>query len=280
MVGNSRRSLARDPWFGTAGLLALALLALAVLGPALTPHDPHDISFAPLSPPSAEHWLGTNDGGMDLASELVHGLRHTAWFGLLGGSTALVLGVGIGLAAAWFGGAVDAFCMRLADVLLAIPTVMLLILAAVLVRPTPTLLAVLLACLIWPTTAKGIRAQALVLRNRLHVRAAQQMGASGRYVIVRHLVPELFPLYLVSFVGKTRLAVTMEATLAFLGLFDPGHLSLGLMIRTGSQFYYLAGWWHWLLPPVACLTLLLLALTCLAVSLEQAFDPRLVGGWR
>jgi len=116
-----RRELARDPWFVTGMGLALLLGLLVLLGPMLAPHDPHDMSFRPLSPPSAVHWLGVNDGGMDIFSELLYGIRNTVGFGLLTGIVALFFGVAVGLAAAWFGGLLDQIMMRLADILLAIP---------------------------------------------------------------------------------------------------------------------------------------------------------------
>jgi peptide/nickel transport system permease protein len=129
--------------------------------------------------------------------------------------------------------------------------------------------------LAWPTTAKAVRAQALVLKNSLHIKAARRMGGSGFYIVLRHLMPELFPLYLISFAAKTRMAIFMEASLAFLGLFDPGRKSLGIMISYSLKYYYLDIWWNWLLPPILCLTLLIMTATFLSISLERVFDPRL-----
>ena len=255
--------------------LTLVIAAAVAFGPPLAFHDPHDMSFQPLSPPSLEHWLGVNDGGMDILSELLYGLRNTVGFGLLTGMLALVLGVGLGLSAAWFGGLVDHVTMRIADILLAIPAVMILILMAAFFRLSPVSLALLLAFLYWPTTAKSIRAQALVVKSRLHIQAAGQMGGSGAYIIGRHLLPELFPLYLIGFAAKARMAMFMEASLSFLGLFDPSRKSLGMMISYAFKYYYLDVWWNWLLPPILCLTLLIMAVTFLAVSLEKVFDPRL-----
>ena len=272
---NFRHELGRDPWFVIGMGLASVLLLLVLLGPVFTPHDPHDMSFRPLSPPSAAHWLGVNDGGMDIFSELLYGMRNTVGFGLLTGSVSLLLGVAIGLAAAWFGGVLDQVTMRLADILLAIPAVMVLIMTAALFRPSPVTLALILSIMLWPTIAKAIRSQALVVKNRLHIHAARQMGASGAYVIVRHLLPELFPLYLIGFATKARMAMFMEASLAFLGLFDPSRKSLGIMISYALKYYYLDIWWNWLLPPVFLLTLLIMTVTFLAVSLEKVFDPRL-----
>jgi len=261
-----------------AGTILAIMLGTAVLvGPYLTPCDPNDISFQPLTPPSAAHWLGVNDGGMDILSELLYGLRNTVGFGLLTGIVALGLGVAAGLAAAWFGGPADHITMRFADILLAVPAVMVLILMAAFFRLSPVALALLLSFLYWPTTAKGIRAQALVVKTRLHIHAARQMGASGAYIIYRHLLPELFPLYLIGFAAKARMAMFMEASLSFLGLFDPSRKSLGMMISFALKYYYLDVWWNWLLPPTLCLTLLIMAVTFLAVSMEKVFDPRLKG---
>ncbi|MDD2390498.1 MAG: ABC transporter permease [Desulfobacterales bacterium] len=255
--------------------LGLFLLFLILLGPLLVPHAPYDTSFQPFSPPSAEHWLGVNDGGMDIFSELLYGLRNTADFGFLTGFVSLVLGVAFGLAAAWFGGLTDQIIMRVADILLAIPAVMILIMTAALFRPSPMTLALILSIMLWPTTARGIRSQALVVKNRLYVHAVRQMGASGGYVVLKHLLPELFPLYIIGFAAKTRMAMFMEASLSFLGLFDPSRKSLGNMISYALKYYYLDIWWNWLLPPIFLLTLLILAVTFLAVSLEKVFDPRL-----
>jgi len=268
-------ALGGDPWFVTGAGLGVFLLLLVLLGPCLASHKPYDMSFIPLSPPSTGHWLGVNDGGMDIFSELLYGMRNTVEFGLAAGLVSLVLGVVIGLAAAWFGGVLDHVTMRLADILLAIPAVMILILIAALFRPSPLALALTLSIMLWPTTAKGIRAQALVVKNRLHIHAAGQMGASGAYIIVRHLLPELFPLYLIGFATKARMAMFMEASLAFLGLFDPSRKSLGIMISYALKYYYLDIWWNWLLPPVFLLSLLIMTVTFLAISLEKVFDPRL-----
>ena len=275
MPRDVKQRLLGDSWFLVGGALLVLLTATAVLGPVLAPYDPHDISFMPLSPPSGEHWLGINDGGMDILSELLFGLRNTVVFGLFAGITGLLLGVAVGLAAAWFGGLVDQALMRTADIVLAIPAVMVLILLAAFLRPSPLVLALTLAAMSWPTTAKGVRAQALVLKNSLHIKAARRMGGSSFYIIVRHLTPELFPLYLISLAAKTRMAMFMEASLAFLGLFDPSRKSLGIMISYALKYYYLDIWTNWLLPPILGLTLLIMSFTFLAVSLERVFDPRL-----
>ena len=275
MHSNNRLLLKRDPWFVTGLTMLILLAAAALIGPFLVPYDPHDISFIPLDPPSAGHPLGINDGGMDIMSELIYSLRNTLLFGIFAGSTALAIGIVTGLVAALTGGWADELIMRLADVILAIPAVMILILIAAFFRPSSLILALALALLAWPTTAKGVRVQALTLINSLHIHTARRMGASKTYIIFRHLMPELFPLYLISFAAKTRMAVFMEASLAFLGLFDPSRKSLGIMISYSLKYYYLDIWFNWLLPPILCLSFLIMTATFLAVSMEKIFDPRL-----
>jgi peptide/nickel transport system permease protein len=275
MHHNPQKELAADPWFVAGAVLAVVMVFLIAAGPWISLHDPHDMGFQPISPPSSEHWLGVNDGGMDIFSELLLGIRNTVAFGIVTGITALVIGVTIGLASAWFGGMIDNVLMRFSDLLLAIPSIMILILTAAFFRPAPFTLALLLAVMAWPTTAKAIRAQALVIRQSLHIQAARQMGASGPYIIGRHMMPELFPLYLIGFAAKARMAMFMEASLSFLGLFDPSRKSLGMMINYALKYYYLDIWWNWIIPPILCLTLLIMTVTFLAVSLEKVFDPRL-----
>ncbi|MBW1780375.1 MAG: ABC transporter permease [Deltaproteobacteria bacterium] len=272
---NLTRDLRRDPWFLIGVGLVTLFACVALFGPSLAPYDPSDISFTPMSLPSADHLLGTNDGGQDIFSELLYAVRNTVAFGLLSGLTALVLGVLIGAISGWFGGFVDAILMRIADILLAIPAVMILILTAALFYPPPYILALILASLMWPTIGKAIRAQTLSLRQSLHVKAASQMGGGSWHIIRRHLLPEMFPLYLIGFAAKARMAVFMEAALAFLGLFDPSRKSLGMMIAYALKYYYMDIWWHWLMPPILCLSLIIMAVTFLAISLEQVVDPRL-----
>ncbi|MGM0383410.1 MAG: ABC transporter permease [Thermodesulfobacteriota bacterium] len=264
-----------DPWFVTGFFLAVLFTATTILGPPLAPFDPWDMSFVPISPPSTKHILGINDGGQDILSELFYAIRNTVTFGLACGIISLFIGSIVGLIAGWIGGIVDMILMRVADILLAIPAIMILILVASLFRPSSWILALILAGMMWPTISKAIRAQTLSLKESLHIKAAEQIGGSHWYIIRRHLMPEMFPLYLIGLAAKSRMAMFMEASLAFLGLFDPSRKSLGMMIAYAVEYYYMDIWWNWLLPPIVCLSLLIMAVTFLAISLEKVLDPRL-----
>ncbi|MCI5162833.1 MAG: ABC transporter permease [Candidatus Electrothrix sp. AX5] len=272
---NAKKKMLRDPWLLTGGILFFFFATASIFGSAICPHDPSAMEFTPLSSPCAVHPLGVNDCGQDIFAGLICAVRNTVLFGLTCAAVSLCIGVLIGLTAGWFGGIIDMLLMRLADVLLAVPAIMVLILISALFQPPPLTLAVILALLIWPTISKAIRAQTLIVRESPHVRAAVQMGASNSYIIFRHLLPELFPLYLIGFSGKCRMAMFMEASLAFMGLIDPGRKSLGMMIHYALKYYYLDVWWNWLLPPVLCLSLLIMTVTFIVISLEKMLDPRL-----
>ncbi|CCK82059.1 MULTISPECIES: ABC transporter permease [Desulfobacula] len=275
MHKNGLKETIRDPLFITGFfLLGFVVVTLAV-GRCLTPFSPDDISFTPLSPPSWEHLLGINDGGQDIFSELVFAVGNSLGFGLLCGGTTLFIAIFAGLFAAWYQGIVDQVIMRVCDILLSIPSIMILIFIAALFRPPPFVLALVLSFMSWPTLARSFRAQGLTLRKSLHVQAASQMGAGAFYIIKNHLVPELFPLYLIGFAGKMRMAMFMEATLAFLGLFDPSRKSLGMMISYALKYYYMDIWWNWFAPPVAFLSIMIMSVTFMAISMEKAFDPRI-----
>ena len=271
----SFNATARDPLFRTGLLLCCFVLFSAIIGRCFVPHDPGDISFTPFSPPTFEHLLGVNDGGQDIFSELVFAVGNSLVFSLTCAGATLFMGIVAGLVSAWYGGIIDKVIMRVSDILLSIPFSMILIFVAALFRPSAIELALILSLMAWPTLAKTYRAQALSLKNRLHVKAAFQMGGGAFYIIGRHLVPELFPLYLVGFAAKMRMAVFMEATLAFLGLFDPARKSLGMMISYALKYYYMDIWWNWFAPPVAFLSIMIMSVTFLSVSMEKTFDPRI-----
>jgi len=273
----NRTEFNRSPLLLVGFFLGSFLLLTAVFGPLFSPFDPMDHSFVPMSKPSIHHSLGINDGGQDILSELLLAVQNSVSFAALTGLISLLFGVGIGILSAWYERWLGNILMRIADVLLAIPSVMILILVSSLFRPDPLILSLLLSGLAWPTIARGVRAQTLSVKNRLHILAVRQMGAGPWYVIWRHLVPELFPLYLLGFTAKTRMAILMEASLAYLGLFEPGRKSLGAMISPALKYYYLDVWWYWLMPPVLFLAMLFGSVTFISIAIEGWSDPRLRG---
>ena len=261
---------------GVAGLvLILLLITTAILAPVIAPHDPWDYSAPAFQPPSWEHPLGTNDIGYDIYSELLWSLRTSILFGIAVATIACMIGLVLGVSAALIGGMYDMTVMRVADALLAIPTIMILIIIAAYFKPSTTVLIIALSLVLWQTTARGVRAQTLSLKSKLYVKAAKNAGAPTGYIMYRHVMPELFPLYAMGFVTKARIAVFMEAGLSFLGIFDPTTKSLGIMMSYAMRYLYLDVWFNWLLPPVLALSLLIISLGFISYAIEEIFDPRL-----
>ena len=261
---------------GVSGLvLILFLFTTAILAPVIAPHDPWDYSASAFQPPSREHLLGTNDIGYDIFSELLWALRTSILFGIAVATITCTIGIVLGVSAALIGGMYDMIVMRLADALLAIPTIMVLILIAAYFKPSTTVLIIALSLVLWQTIARGMRAQTLSLKTKLYVKAAKNTGAPTSYIMYKHIMPELFPLYAMGFVTKARIAVFMEAGLSFLGIFDPTTKSLGIMMSYAMRYLYLDVWWNWLLPPVIALSLLIVSLGLIAYAIEEIFDPRL-----
>ena len=268
-------SLRKDPWFIFAVAVGGSLLLAALIGPFLAPYDPYDISFTVLEAPTAQHWLGVNDGGMDIFSELLTALRNTIVFGLIAGLAGTIIAVLAGIFSALNRGFAGQMILRLADMLLAIPSIMPLVLLAALFQPPPYLMALTLALFLWSGPSRLINAQTRLLITAPHILAARQMGGSRWYLLRRHLLPEIYPLALIILASRLRAAMFMEASLAFLGLMDPSRKSLGSMIGYGLKYYFMDIWSNWLIPPIVCLSLLIMSATLLAMRMEKHMDPRL-----
>ncbi|WP_031515688.1 ABC transporter permease [Desulfofalx alkaliphila] len=252
-------------------LLGTVLLA-ALLGPHLVPHDPWQYSGHVLQAPCERHWLGTNDVGQDIFSQLVYGARTSmaVAFGvaLLSTLTALVLGS----ATAMVGGRCDTVFMRITDAMLSIPPVLIIILAAAYLRPGIPSLILLLVAVGWPAGARIVRAQVLTLKERTHVYAAYTFGSGPLAVFIKHLLPDLGPVAAAGFIQGARRAVLTEAGLSFLGITSPGLISWGSIIYQAVNFSYLGVWKWWLLPACAALSVTVLAITYLAYGMEAVLD--------
>ncbi len=255
-------------------LLGIVVLA-AILGPWLAPYPPGEHSKAVLQPPSGQHWLGTNDVGQDIFSRLVVGARTSLAVATGAALLTSLISVLVGSFAALAGGRADAVVTRITDALLAIPPVLVIILAAAYLRPGIPLLILVLALTGWPVGARVIRAQVLSLKQRTHVQAARTFGAGKLQVLCKHILPDLAPVIMVGLIQGARRAVVTEAGLAFLGIAAPGTVSWGLMIRHAMEFCYLDVWKWWLLPAGAALSLTVLAFTYIGFAVEEVADPRL-----
>ncbi|MDA3810303.1 MAG: ABC transporter permease subunit, partial [Spirochaetaceae bacterium] len=150
-----------------------------------------------------------------------------------------------------------------------------LILISATVKPGALTLAIILGFLSWPPIARGIRAQCLSIQQKPYIKSVQHLGGGFFYILKKHIIPEIFPLFIIGFSSKMRVAVIMEATLAFLGLVDPSRKSLGHIINYSMKYYYLDVWTNWIIPPLVLLSLIILSVTFIAIGMETVFSPEL-----
>ncbi len=265
---------------GVAGAILLALLlAAAAAAPLLARHSEQGASGQPFEPPSREHWLGTNDIGEDLFAQLVFGARVSLTIALLVALVGVSVGMTVALVAGYRRGRVEAVLMRIVDLALAFPfLVLVIVLAAFFGRGLFTTVAVL-AAVVWARPARVLRSQVVKAREYQHVTAAQAMGASGLRVVTRHLLPRVAPLAAAQFVRVANIAVMLEASLSFLGLGDPTRVSWGSTLHFASTANAILtnAWPWWILPPGLALTVAIVALAFIGYAVEEWADPRLAG---
>jgi peptide/nickel transport system permease protein len=244
MVGagqGSQRSLA---WVG--GVMILLLVCVALAAPWLAPFDPLKAvadSFGDPFPPQARFLLGTDELGRDVASRLLYGARISLVVAVVATSLTLIAGVTIGVCAGHFGGWVDTVLMRLTDMVLAFPALLLAIALAALFRPGLTTIFVVIAVVSWTGVARTVRGEVLSLRERDFVAAARALGATPGRLILRHMLPNVLPTILVMGALSTSNTVLLDAGLSYLGLGVPVPTpSWGRMISDSQTYYRLAPW--------------------------------------
>lgn len=232
-------------------VLIVAMLALAAFGPLLAPYDPTAWVAAPFQPPSRAHWLGTDDMGQDLWSAWLYGAAHSVGIALLAAIGATALGSLIGAGAGYLRGRWDFVAMRVVDFHLTLPTLPLVLVVAFYAgASTPLLIAVLIFSS-WARCARELRPQAAALRNADFVVAERAMGATETSILVRHVIPVLWPMILAQFARLTHHAVLLESTLGFLGLGDSQWVSWGgtLYYANARAAFLGDAWLWWVLPP-------------------------------
>lgn len=277
--GIAWRQIRRDPGALIAMSVIVLLVLVAIFAPQLSPWDParpdRAVSFR-ATPPSAEHWLGTDRAGRDVLSRLIYGARVSLAVGFGSQLLSLFFGVLFGLVAGYFGGIVDTLVSRLIEVLQAFPSLLLLIVLSVTIGPGLVTAYVALGIVGWSGVARLVRGEALKLRNSEYVEGARALGARNARVLVRHVFPSVLPSLIVIYSIGVGGAIIGEATLSFLGLgVQPPTPSWGQMIADG-QSYLTTAWWISVFPGLA-IAIVVLAFNFLGDTLRDALDPRMRG---
>ena len=273
-----RRGRSPGRRLGAAGALLLGVVgAAAVLAPVLARHPPTVASGRPFESPSRAHPLGTNDIGEDLFAQLLYGARISLTIAVLSALLAVTVGLLVALVAGYRRGRVEAVLMRIVDLTLSFPfLVLVIVLAAFFGRGLITTVAVIGAVL-WARPARVLRSQVLKARELQHVTAALAMGATGFWVITRHLLPRVAPLAAAQFVRAANISVMLEASLSFLGLGDPTRVSWGTILHFANARNAILtdAWPWWILPPGLGLAAAVVGFAFLGYAVEEWSDPRL-----
>jgi peptide/nickel transport system permease protein len=288
-------SFKRSPLVIAAAVLTVACILAAVFAPWVAPHNPFDLRTLNLldafTPPAwseggnPSYPLGTDDQGRDVLSTIIFGSRMSLVIGLLATLLAMVIGISLGLISGYVGGKIDAFIMRVADVQLSFPAILIALLIdgvfrAALPKESHDQLAVYVLVLAiaasgWVSYARTVRGSTLVERNKEYVQAARVIGRHPLSIMFSHVLPNVMGPVLVIATLQIGAAIITESSLSFLGVgVPPTQPSLGTLIRIGNDFLFSGEWWITVFPGLA-LVILVLAINVLGDWLRDALNPRL-----
>lgn len=274
----------RENLLGKIGLMLLSIFALMAICSFIPPHiDPMYNPMTGVDPqiydstgPSLKHWLGTDFMGRDIFSQLLAGARIAFMVGASAAFMSIVLGTVIGMISGYLGGFTDTLLMRVADIFMVLPVLLvILILASLFGQLNIWIIVLIISLFKWPGVSRVIRAQTLSLKERPFIDAARVVGASHLRIIFRHIMPNVLPLSFLYMTFMVTYAIIVEAALAFLGFGDPGTVSWGMMLqwvwKTGHMFRAP----YWLLPPGICISLITLSFYMIGRAMDDVLDPRL-----
>jgi peptide/nickel transport system permease protein len=263
-----------------AGLVLLSLVvAIALFAPWISPQNPYDLGKLDLMDarlePGGKYLLGTDGQGRDMLSAIFYGLRVSLMVGVASGLIALTMGGLLGVLAAYVGGRFEAFLMRIVDIQLGFPAILVaLILIAVLGKGVDKII-IALVCVQWAYYARTARSAALVERGKEYMEAARGLGLGHARILLKHLLPNALPPLIVVGTVQVAHAIALEATLSFLGLGLPTtEPSLGLLIANGYEYLLSGKYWISMYPGVALL-LTILAINLVGDQLRDQLNPRL-----
>ena len=270
--------LARDHKISVVSAVVIVLFVLgAIFAPVLTPYSYDTINLSNrLAAPSLEHLLGTDEGGRDILTRMLYGSRVSLVIGIVPTLLSMVIGTLVGMCAGYFGGKADTVIMRVADIVMSFPT-MLLAMVVMYTLGDGTINVFLTMVLVgWAGVARVVRAETLKLKESEYVEAARIIGVKRMRIILRHILPNCLPTIIVLFTLAIPSSILTESSLSFLGMgVQPPSASWGLMVNAGREFLYHAPWLCF--APCAAIMVIVLAFNYLGDGLRDVLDPHLQG---
>jgi peptide/nickel transport system permease protein len=281
--GSSRRgggffwTLLKDRKAAALGLgIIVFFVLLSLVAPFISPYSSTAQTCAVFAPPSAHHWLGCDDGGIDMLSELMQGGRISLVVGFAATLVAMIIGGGVGIVSGYFGGWVDISLMRITDYLLVIPDLVFAMVIADIWGPSLFHVIMVIAILEWTGTARVIRAQVMSVKERVYIKRARALGASHTRIIFRHILPQMGPLLIANTVLTVAIAIYLETALAFLNLEDPTVTTWGTILEHAFERSAItSGAWWAIVPDGICIALVCVGCFLLGQAIEDALNPRL-----
>ena len=286
-LGKAVDGIVTSPKAAVGAVVAILLVLVAIFGPWIAPQNPYDLGaidffdarLPPMSPSmnGSIYLLGTDGQGRDMLSAMIYGLRTSIAVGLLAGIVALVVGTALGLVAAYIGGRVDALVMRLVDLMLGLPAILVALMLLALLGQGVWKVILALVLVQWAQFARAVRAAALVERNKEYVEAAVSLGLSRPRILFGHMLPNCLPPIIVVGTLQVASAISAEATLSFLGIGLPiTEPSLGLLIANGYKVLLSGQYWISVYPGLLLL-LLVFSINVVGDRLREVFNPRFLG---
>ena len=268
-----------------AFFVLMVILILGFFAPLISPTDPYDLAQVDVLDsrlvPGSEsytgmtYWLGTDGAGRDLLSAILYGLRTSLSVGVLSGLIALCIGGAVGLIAAYFGGKVETLIMRVVDIQLGFPAILVALVLVALLGKGVDKIIIALVVVQWAYYARTVRGSALVERRKEYIEAATCLALSHRRIVFRHLLPNCLPPLIVVGTLQTAHAISLEATLSFLGIGLPiTEPSLGLLIANGFEYMLSQKYWISFFPGIALL-ITIISINLVGDQLRDVLNPRL-----
>jgi peptide/nickel transport system permease protein len=265
-----------SPMALVGALVLVVFIVIAFAAPLIAPYGEHTQVGEVFAHPSSKHWLGLDDGGVDMLTLMLYGTRVSLIVGFAAALVAMLIGGTVGVLSGYFGGRTETVLMRITDYFLVIPDIPLMIIVAAIWGRSLRNIILIIGVIYWTSTARLIRAQVKSVRERSYVQRTRALGASHTRTITRHVVPQIAPLLVANTVLIVAFAIFAETAIAFLGLGDPNLTSWGLLIENAfSRDAISVGAWWAIVPPGVAVAVVIVACTMVGTALEDALNPRL-----
>ncbi len=261
--------------------VVLIYVLMAIFAPLIAPYEPQqmhkndDGTIKQMEAPSASHPFGTTRFGRDVLSQVIFGARVSVFVGFVAAFASVIIGTFVGIVSGYYGGWIDAVLMRLVDVLYGIPFIPLMIVLVIFLGPGILNITIAIASVNWLSTSRVIRSQVLSIKERPYIEAAHAIGPTDRRILVKHILPNVFPIILLYGAFGVGWAILGEASVSFIGFGDPEMVSWGKMIFQAFATNSIRHAWWWVLPAGISISLLVISTFLIARTYEKVSNPEL-----